>query len=109
MYKVIWNDREGIQRELSFAALEDAQAEAAGLKKRFDHVEISGNMEQLFRVSIEHIVTGERIELEVWANSVHEATYGLHGLISWNTQYRWLGSGPVYDDNGKVITRELPT
>lgn len=109
MYKVIWNDREGIQRELSFATLEDAQVEAAGLKKRFDYVEISGNTEQLFSVGIQHIKTGEKINLEVWAKNVHEATHGLRGVIDWNTQYRWTGSGPVYDDNGKIITREVPT
>ena len=63
--------------------------------------------EQLFGVSIEHIKTGERIRLEVWAKNVHEATYDLHGVISWNTQYRWIGSGPVYDEHGSVITREV--
>lgn len=107
MYKVIWNDREGIQRELSFATLEHAQAEAAGLKKRFDYVEISGNTEQLFSVGIQHIKTGERIHLEVWAKNVHEATYGLRGVIGPYTQYRWTGSGPVYRNN-EIVTREVP-
>lgn len=65
--------------------------------------------EQLFSVGIQHIKTGERINLEVWAKNVNEATMNLSGVISWNTQYRWTGSGPVYDDNGKVITREIPT
>ena len=63
--------------------------------------------EQLFSVGIQHIKTGERISLEVWAKNVHEATHGLHGVISWNTQYRWTGSGPVYKDN-KIVTREIP-
>jgi len=65
--------------------------------------------EQLFIVGIQHIKTGEKIKLEVWAKNVHEATMGLRGVISWNTQYRWTGSGPVYDDNGNVIIREVPT
>lgn len=65
--------------------------------------------EQLFSVGIQHIKTGERINLEVWAKNVHEATIGLHGVISWNTQYRWTGSGPAHDENGKVITRVVPT
>lgn len=65
--------------------------------------------EQLFSVGIQHIKTGERINLEVWAKNVHEATHGLRGVIDWNTQYRWTGSGPVYDNSGKVITREVPT
>ena len=50
--------------------------------------------EQLFHVGIQHIKTGERISLEVWAKNVNEATHGLHGVINWNTQYRWTGSGP---------------
>ena len=49
--------------------------------------------EQLFHVGIQHIKTGERINLEVWAKNVNEATMGLEGVISWNTQYRWTGSG----------------
>lgn len=64
--------------------------------------------EQLFTVSIRHIKTSEEIKLEVWAKNVDEATHGLRGVISYNTQYRWIGSGPVYDDHGKVITREIP-
>ena len=42
--------------------------------------------EQLFSVGIQHIKTGERINLEVWAKNVNEATMGLEGVISWNTQ-----------------------
>lgn len=64
--------------------------------------------EQLFSVGIQHKETGERISLEVWAKNVHEATHELHGVISWNTQYRWTGSGPVYRNN-EIVTREVPT
>lgn len=63
--------------------------------------------EQLFSVGIQHIKTGERINLEVWAKNVNEATMGLEGVISWNTQYRWTGSGPVYRNNA-IVTREVP-
>ena len=35
--------------------------------------------EQLFHVGIQHIKTGERISLEVWAKNVNEATHGLGG------------------------------
>lgn len=63
--------------------------------------------EQLFSVGIQHIKTGERINLEVWAKNVHEATHELHGVIGPYTQYRWTGSGPVYKDN-KIVTREIP-
>ena len=58
--------------------------------------------EQLFRVSIEHIKTGECIRLEVWAKNVHEATYRLHGVIGWDTQYRWIVSRPAYDEHGSA-------
>ena len=33
--------------------------------------------EQLFSVGIQHIKTGEIINLEVWAKNVNEATMGL--------------------------------
>ena len=64
--------------------------------------------EQLFHVGIQHRKTGERIDLEVWAKNVNEATMGLEGVISWNTQYRWTGTCAVYKDN-KIVTREVPT
>lgn len=64
--------------------------------------------EQLFSVGIQHKETGKRISLEVWAKNVHEATHELRGVISWNTQYRWTGSGPVYRNN-EIVTREVPT
>lgn len=50
--------------------------------------------EQLFSVGIQHIKTGERINLEVWAENVHAATHELYGVIGPYTQYRWTGSGP---------------
>lgn len=60
-------------------------------------------------MGIQHITTGEKIELEVWAKNVDEATMELRGVISYNTQYRWTGSGPVHDDHGYIITREIPS
>jgi len=62
--------------------------------------------EQLFVVGIRHIKTNEKIELQVWADCVDSATHGLRGLISYDTEYRWTGSGPVYDEHGQIITRD---
>lgn len=66
--------------------------------------------EQLFGVSIEHKKTSERISLHVWAEHVSTATHKLvhGGLIGADAEYRWMGSGPVYEDN-KIVTRESPT
>ncbi len=63
--------------------------------------------EQLFSVGIKHKETGERMQLQVWAANVSEATWGLRGVISPYTEYVWTGSCTVYDDHGKVITREI--
>ena len=60
----------------------------------------------LFSVGIQHKKTGEKINLEVWAESVEKATYELGGVISYDTQYRWTGTGPVYENN-EVVTREI--
>lgn len=61
--------------------------------------------EQLFSVGIQHIKTGEKIDLQVWAESVDKATWGLEGIIAAGTEYRWTGSGPVHDENGDCIFR----
>jgi len=63
--------------------------------------------EQLFEVGIQHIKTGEKIHLHVWAKNVNEATHELHGVIGPYTEYRWTGSGPVYQNN-EIVTREIP-
>ena len=60
--------------------------------------------EILYSVGIQHVETGERINLEVWAENVDKATYGLRGIIAYKTQYRWTGTGPLYKDND-VISR----
>lgn len=65
--------------------------------------------EQLYEVGIKHKETDQKINLQVWAKNVNEATWGLRGLIGPYTEYVWTGSGPIYDDNGEVITRETPT
>ena len=40
MYKVLWDDFEGIRHELPFDSEEDARLEADALKQKFDYVEI---------------------------------------------------------------------
>lgn len=59
--------------------------------------------EILYSVGIKHIKTGEKINLEVWAENVDKATWGLHGLISYNTQYRWTGTAPLYENNNVIF------
>lgn len=62
--------------------------------------------EQLFCVSMRHIKTNEKIDLEVWAANVDAATSKLNVLFRYGGEYRWTGSGPVYGDDNQVITRE---
>ena len=66
--------------------------------------------EQLFSVGIQHKKTGERISLQVWAENVDKATAHLvHGsLIGPDAEYRWTGSGPIYENN-EIVTSEVPT
>lgn len=40
MYVLTWDDFEGIQHEMEFDRLEDAELEAARLNEKFDGVEI---------------------------------------------------------------------
>ncbi len=109
MYKVSWNDHAGNPQEATSDTLDEAEREAGSLNEKFDYVEISGGKtEQLFNVSIQHIHTGEKTNLQVWADRLEEATWGLWGVIGRDAQYRWVGSGPVYDGKGDVITREFP-
>ena len=64
--------------------------------------------EQLFRVSMEHKKTGEKIRLYVWASNVDEATHKLtNALFGAYGEYRWIGSGPEYGDDNKVIRRDV--
>jgi len=62
--------------------------------------------QQLFEVGIQHIRTGEEINLQVWAKNVNEATHELHGVIGPYTEYRWIGTCAIYQNN-KIVTREV--
>ena len=63
--------------------------------------------EQLFRVSMKHKQTEEKIGLYVWAENVDAATGKLCStLLGHDCEYIWLGSGPVYENN-EVIKREI--
>lgn len=64
--------------------------------------------EYLFGVEMKHKTTGERIKLMVWAENVDEATHKITGVIGgYNGEYAWTGSGPKYNENGKIISREV--
>lgn len=60
--------------------------------------------EVLYSVGIQHKKTGEKLNLEVWAENVDKATNELRGVISYNTMYRWTGTSPLYENND-VISR----
>ena len=63
--------------------------------------------EQLFRVSMRHKKTDEKISLYVWASNVDEATHKLtDSLFGVHGEYRWIGSGPEYANN-EVIRQEI--
>lgn len=63
--------------------------------------------EYLFRVTIRHRDTNDKIHLNIWATNVDEATQKLCGtIIGYDCEYLWLGSGPVYENN-EVVTRMI--
>lgn len=61
----------------------------------------------LYRVSIKHIITNEKISLEVWAENVDDATHKCNFLFDYEGQYRWTGIGPVYGKDGEIITKSI--
>ena len=63
----------------------------------------------LYQVGIKHRKTGEELKLRVWAECNTMATAGLRGVIGPGTEYRWTGTGPVHDERGNIITREVTT
>lgn len=64
---------------------------------------------QLFKVGIKHKETGEKLSLQVWAANVNEAAWELRGVIGPYAEYAWTGSGPVHDDQGNVIVKDIPS
>lgn len=63
--------------------------------------------EYKYRISMKDRETGEHLHIYVWARDCDEATHKLsHTLFGVNGQYIWCGSGPEYDDRGKLISRE---
>ncbi|MDD2400905.1 MAG: hypothetical protein PHD60_01590 [Clostridia bacterium] len=50
--------------------------------------------------------TGEKIHLKVPGNTVDEATRKVTsiGCFGINGPYVWVGSGPIYDNQGNCIT-----
>ena len=64
--------------------------------------------ETLYGVGIRHMLTGECMKLEVWAENNRAATHKLARLlIGPDCRYRWTGTGPVHDERGNLITREV--
>ena len=64
--------------------------------------------EYKYRISMKDKETGEHLHLYVWGQNVDAATHQLsHALFGADGQYLWCGSGPEYDDHGKLICREV--
>lgn len=61
----------------------------------------------LYRVGMVHKKTNEKVSLQVWAGHVDEATHKCNFLFGPDGQYRWTGSGPVHDENGKIPSKEV--
>lgn len=64
---------------------------------------------QLFSVGIKHKETGEKLSLQVWAVNVNEATWELRGVIGPCAEYVWVGTGPVHDDHGNTVFKDIPS
>lgn len=63
--------------------------------------------EYLYQVGMKDKRTGEKIDLRIWAQNVDEATHKVtHALFGAYGEYRWTGSGPLYENN-KIIEREV--
>lgn len=63
-------------------------------------------IERKFQVSLRHKTTGEKLNLEVWAESNEAATHKLIGsLIGYRCEYEWTGTDPLYENN-HLIERE---
>lgn len=63
--------------------------------------------QQLFRVGMQHKGTKKKVEVNVWASNVDEATSKLTDLFFGRfNEYEWTGSGPVYENN-ETVTRDF--
>lgn len=63
--------------------------------------------ELLYSVGIRDRETDEKISLKVWATNCDEATNKCIDIINYNACYRWTGTGPIYDEKGNLVTREV--
>lgn len=64
-------------------------------------------IEMLYEVGIKNKRTGERQNVEVWAECGTQATHKLlESLIGIDKPYTWTGTEPVYVDN-KLVHREV--
>ena len=63
--------------------------------------------EYLYKVGLKNKETGDRFDLQVWAQNGDEATHKLTGtLIGYHCQYAWCGTGVLYENN-KPVTRDI--
>lgn len=60
---------------------------------------------KLYDVFMQHRITKEKVKLQVWAENVNDATNKCNFLFDYNGEYRWIGSGPFYDQNGNTRSK----
>lgn len=54
-------------------------------------------------IGLRHKVTGEKLDITVWAQKNDEATHKLCDvLIGPDCDYDWIGTGPVYENNQRA-------
>lgn len=64
-------------------------------------------MLHLYQVTIQDRKTGEKLYLKVKAHNTDEATYSItNALFGHNGPYRWLGTGPLYENNKLIDIAE---
>ena len=102
MYCVEWNDWEGNYHFLEDEECEAIRLEAEALQEKYNYVNW-GLVEYLYSVGLRDIIDDSRFNLRVWAKDTDAATRKLCGrLIGPRTEYAWLGTAPVYENNQRI-------
>ena len=71
----------------------------------FNIKELSKMNENLWRVSMKHKETGEKVDLMVWAETNEAATHKIVNAIGgYKGEYSWRGTSPIYKNN-ELVTR----
>ncbi len=61
----------------------------------------------LYSVGVINKRTGDKMNVEVWAENNDEATHKLtDALFGADGSYRWAGTGPVYENN-QIVSKNI--